>query len=354
MIVTIAIPLLFAFIFVEYLYSRQKKYRSLKAYVPIDTLSNLAAGITSRLTKPFMGFFSLGIYALCFQHLRLFDASELPQPVYVSLLVVYFFGVDACYYFFHRASHRVNVLWGLHIIHHQSEKFNLSVAFRQTAIGGFFTFFFYLPLAVLGLPPLMFAIFNALNLLYQFFIHTELVGKLGFLEIFMNTPSHHRVHHGKDKKYIDKNYAGVFIIWDKWFGTFQPEEERPNYGVTTPPPNFNPIAANVHFFQTLWEEGKSYSRVIDKIALWFLPPEAIKGGTKATPFSSGYHIRPAIPQSVTIIFTVVVFATLAMLFFYQQINLVVVFMIATALLLLTELPFTLVLNSKLRTGNGGT
>ena len=348
MIITIAIPLLFLFIFVEYLFSRRQKYRPLKAFVSIDTLSNLAAGITSRLTKPFMGFFSLGIYTLCFQHMRLFDASELPQPIYVCLLVVYFFGVDACYYFFHRASHRINFLWGLHIIHHQSEKFNLSVAFRQTAIGGFFTFVFYLPLAILGLPPLMFAIFNALNLLYQFFIHTELVNKLGFLEIFMNTPSHHRVHHGKNKKYIDKNYAGVFIIWDKWFGTFQPEEERPTYGVTTPPPSFNPIAANVHFFQILWKEGKRYSSFFDRIALWFLPPEAIKGGVEETRFSKGYRARLKIPTAVTVIFTMVVFSTLAMLFFYQKINLGVVFFVATALLLLTELPFTLLLNSKLK------
>ena len=128
----------------------------------------------------------------------------------------------------------------MHIVHHHSERLNLSVAFRRSAFSPLFTFVFELPLALLGLPLWWFVLLSAINIFYQFLIHTETIGKLGWLETFMNTPSHHRVHHGREPKYIDKNFASVFIIWDKLLGTFQAEEETPDYGVTTPPANFQP------------------------------------------------------------------------------------------------------------------
>ena len=346
MVVTLAIPILFLFIFVEYLFYRTPKMRKFNNYLPIDTLSNFATAIMSRLTKPFMVFFSIGIYTLVFQHLRLFDASEFPQELYIASLVVYFFAVDFCYYILHRVSHRVNFYWGLHIIHHHSEKYNLSVAIRQSALGGFFTFVFYLPLAVLGLPPVEFAIFNGLNLLYQFFIHTEAVRRLGFLEIFMNTPSHHRVHHGKNPKYIDKNYAGIFIIWDKWLGTFQEEEEKPDYGVTTPPPNFNPITANIHFFQILLREGKKCKTLFAKIALWFLPPEYLdKSISKEySPFTEGYNLKFKMPPIIKFIYATIIIITFTLLLFYNKMSEEIVYPLATILIIVTDLPFSLLVN----------
>jgi sterol desaturase/sphingolipid hydroxylase (fatty acid hydroxylase superfamily) len=134
--------------------------------------------------------------------------------------------VDLAYYFSHRYAHEINVLWAGHVVHHSSEEYNLAVALRQSSLHGLFSWIFYAPLAVLGMPWQLFVACNALNLVYQFWIHTRAVGKLGRVaEYILNTPSHHRVHHGVNPKYQDRNYAGVFITWDRLFGTFVVEEE---------------------------------------------------------------------------------------------------------------------------------
>jgi len=157
--------------------------------------------------------------------------------------VALFFLVDFAYYWAHRMSHEINLFWGGHVVHHQSEDYNLSVALRQSSFQVVWTFAFNLPLALLGFETLDFALMSALNTLYQFWIHTETINKLGFLEYFFNTPSHHRVHHGRDPKYIDKNHAGTLIIWDKMFGTFVPENdaEKPRYGIVKNLGTFNPL-----------------------------------------------------------------------------------------------------------------
>lgn len=344
MVVTYAIPVLFLFVFLEYLYC---KLRKRGRYLGIDTLANLCAGILSRLTIPFTKVISVGAYVLVYEHLRLFTVTDLPTPWIYVAMVFFFFAVDFCYYINHRISHRVNLLWGTHIVHHQSENFNFSVAFRQTAIGSIFTFVFDLPLALLGLSPWWFGLFNGLNLLYQFLIHTEAVGKLGFLEIFMNTPSHHRVHHGRDPKYIDKNYAGMFIIWDKWLGTFQPEEETPTYGVTTPPHNFNPVTANYHFYQILWREGKRRKRFIDKVALWFAPPEAVESKSSVprsnfrAVYERNFHLPHLLP--VSLFYTLVTVLTFIMLLFAESIE--PIHLVAVGLILMTDLPFRFVINN---------
>ena len=346
MVVTYAIPVLFLLVFLEYLFCKLTKRGR---YLGIDTLANLSAGILSRLTIPFTKFISVGAYIYVYEHFRLFTVSDLPTPWFYVALVIAFFAVDFFYYVHHRASHRINLLWGTHIVHHQSENFNFSVAFRQTAIGSIFTFVFDLPLALLGLSPWWFGLFHGLNLLYQFLVHTETVGKLGFLEIFMNTPSHHRVHHGRNPKYIDKNYAGMFIIWDKWLGTFQPEEETPTYGVTTPPHNFNPVTANYHFFQILWREGKKRERFIDKVALWFAPPEAVD--SRAQPRSNfrsvyerNYHLPHLLP--VSLFYTLVTVLTFCMLLFAERIE--PLHFVAVGLIVMTDLPFRLVINGLVR------
>ncbi len=346
MVVTYAIPVLFLFVFVEYVFC---KLRKRGRYLGIDTLANLSAGILSRLTIPFTKVLSVGAYVLIYENYRLFTVSDLPMPWFCVAMVFFFFAVDFCYYVNHRVSHRVNFLWGTHIVHHQSENFNFSVAFRQSALGSFFTFVFDLPLALLGLSPWWFGLFYGINLLYQFLIHTETVGKLGFWEIFMNTPSHHRVHHGRDPKYIDKNYAGVFIIWDKWLGTFQAEEETPTYGVTTPPQNFNPVTANYHFFQILWREGKKRRRFADKVALWVAPPEAVE--SQSVPqsnfravYARNFHLPHLLP--VSLFYVLVTLLTFAMLLFSENIE--PIYLVAVGLILMTDLPFRLVINSLVR------
>ena len=145
-----------------------------------------------------------------------------------------FLGVDCAYYWFHRIAHEYNAPWAGHVVHHSSEDYNLAVALRQGTFQGLFSWVFYLPLALLGFPPAWFAAMTSFDLLYQFWIHTRAIGKLGPLEWVLNTPSHHRVHHARNPKYLDKNYAGTLIIWDRMFGTFQAEEEEPVYGLTKP------------------------------------------------------------------------------------------------------------------------
>jgi len=186
--------------------------------------------------------------------------------------IILFFGVDFFYYWFHRKSHEINAIWATHIVHHQSEDYNLSTALRQAWFQTAFSWVFYLPLAFVGFSPQMFITIKGINLVYQFWIHTRLIGTMGFLEWFMNTPSHHRVHHGKNPKYLDKNYAAVFIIWDRMFGTFQKEEEEPVYGTTKTLESFNPIWTNFHYWVDLFKLASRCTNLKDKINVFIKPP----------------------------------------------------------------------------------
>jgi hypothetical protein len=172
---------------------------------------------------------------------------------------------DFAYYWAHRMSHEINLFWGGHVVHHQSEEYNLSVALRQSSFQVVWTFAFSLPIALLGFNTLDFALISALNTLYQFWIHTETINKMGWFEYIFNTPSHHRVHHGRNPKYIDKNHAGSLIIWDKLFCTFQAEEERPTYGITKPINSWNAVWANFSHYAEMAKEMKMITSWSDKI-----------------------------------------------------------------------------------------
>jgi len=156
------------------------------------------------------------------------------------------------------------------------------VALRQSWFGPLFSWVFYVPLAIAGFPPVMFLITHTLNTLYQFFIHTRLVGRLGPLEHFMNTPSHHRVHHGINPQYIDKNYAGVFIIWDRLLGTFEPEGVEPVYGLVKPLGSFSPLWANVHRWVEIASLSRQSRRLRDKLWAWLAPPGWSHDGSSRT------------------------------------------------------------------------
>ncbi|HEX8903815.1 MAG TPA: sterol desaturase family protein, partial [Longimicrobiaceae bacterium] len=195
--------------------------------------------------------------------------------------------VDLCYYWSHRLSHEINVLWAGHVVHHSSEEYNLAVALRQSSLHGLFTWVFYLPLALAGIPPLMYVTSYALNLLYQFWIHTRAVGRLNpVAEWVLNTPSHHRVHHGRNPKYLDRNHAGVLIVWDRLFGTFQVEEEEPVYGITKPLRSWNPLWANLHGFVEIVRDARRAGSWRDRLMYVFGPPgwrSAAEGGTQPPP-----------------------------------------------------------------------
>jgi alkylglycerol monooxygenase len=187
----------------------------------------------------------------------------------------------------------VNAFWAAHVVHHQSEEYNLAVALRQGAFQGAFSWVFYLPLALLGFPPLMFLTVSSIDTLYQFWIHTRAVGKLGPLEWILNTPSNHRVHHGRNPKYIDRNHAGIFIIWDRMFGTYRAEEEEPVYGITTPLKSWNPVWANLNNWADLFSKARRTRHFADKVRLFLKPPgwhpEDLGGYVDAPEVDPGYR-----------------------------------------------------------------
>ena len=180
---------------------------------------------------------------------------------------------DFCYYWHHRLGHERNVLWAAHSVHHQSEDYNLSTALRQTSTGFVFGWVFYLPMAVLGVPLLVFVTVATVNLLYQFWVHTRHVPKLGWVEWCFVTPSNHRAHHAQNALYMDRNYGGVFIIWDRLFGTFQEEDDAEPviFGVTTPLHSWNPLWANWQFYGQLLADAQRTERWRDKLRIWFMP-----------------------------------------------------------------------------------
>ena len=276
--IALSVPAFFILIGIELVWSFYKK---LDYYRLNDSISNLSQGIGQQLTGIFMKTALFFGYMYIYEHWRMFD---LPQTIWVWILL--FIGVDFFYYWFHRMSHQVNALWAAHIVHHQSEEYNLTVALRQSWFQGWFSWVFYLPLAFLGFEPLMFLTLSAFNTLYQFWIHTRLIKNMGPLEYILNTPSHHRVHHGSNPKYIDKNHAGTLIIWDRLFGTFQKEEEEVYYGITTPLASWNPLWANVHYWDELWNTASKSPRWVDKINVFIKPPgwfPAHLGGFKGAP-----------------------------------------------------------------------
>ncbi|MGC9492928.1 sterol desaturase family protein [Vibrio genomosp. F10] len=181
---------------------------------------------------------------------------------------------DFFYYWFHRASHRIRWMWAAHVVHHSSERMNFSTAFRQSLMYPFAgMWLFWLPLVVIGFEPSWVIFVVLLNLGLQFFVHTQWVRTLGFLEYVFNTPSHHRVHHGVNAQYIDKNYAGVLIVWDKLFGSFEPERDPVRYGISKPIKSFNPWTVTFTEWRNMFADGFSSSKTLrQKMKVFYSPP----------------------------------------------------------------------------------
>ena len=262
--VVLSIPLYFVLIGIEVLIDRfQKK----NIYRLNDAVTNISCGVTQQLTGIFFKVLGVGVYQLVYENFAIFTIPS--NWVTIIILAIL---ADFCYYWAHRMSHQINLFWGGHVVHHQSEDYNLSVALRQSTFQVVWTFVFYLPLALIGFNTLDYVLILGLNLIYQFWIHTETIGKMGWFEYIFNTPSHHRVHHGRNPKYIDKNHAGVLIIWDRIFGTFQIEEERPTYGITTPTNSWNPVWVNFNHYIQMWNTMKTISHFSDKVRFTFNKP----------------------------------------------------------------------------------
>lgn len=243
--IALAIPVFFLLIGLELLL---QKLRQTQYYRFNDAITNISCGIGQQVLGAFLKTLLLMAYIYLYEQARFMVMDHTQWWTWVLL----FIGVDFFYYWFHRYAHEISIMWGGHIVHHQSEDYNLSVALRQGAFQALFSWVFYLPLAFFGFHPVQFVVVNQFQTLYQFWIHTEAINRMPrWFEYIFNTPSHHRVHHGVNPKYIDKNHGGTLIIWDRMFGTFQSEEEPVVYGVTKPVATWNPVWANFDYFRDI-------------------------------------------------------------------------------------------------------
>lgn len=268
-----AIPFFVGFILLEVVVSAWQKR---KLYEARDAFSSIAMGLGNVIT----GLVSKAIVFGAFTIVHQWAVFDLGYQWWVWILA--FFGDDISYYWFHRTSHNVRFFWASHVIHHSSRFYNLSTALRQTWTGNFTgTFIFWLWMPLLGFEPLMIVFLQSISLLYQFWIHTEVIDRLpNWYEAVFNTPSHHRVHHSSDLKYLDKNHAGILIIWDKLFRTFQQEEERPTYGLTRNINTFNPLIIATHEWRDMIKDVWRYPRYAGNYL--FGPPGWSHDGSRKT------------------------------------------------------------------------
>ena len=234
-----------------------------------DVISSLSSGISNTIRDGIKFTFAIITYSWLVDHITIYKL----EPVWLAVVIA-FIVEDFSGYWVHRLNHRVNVLWNRHYIHHSSEDFNLSCALRQSISNTLkFSAIFMVPAGLLGVPAYIFAILGPIHLYMQLWYHTQMINKLGFLEYIIVTPSHHRVHHAINAEYIDKNYSQILIIWDKLFGTFQPEidDVKPVYGTLKQAQTWNPVIINFKHMWQLVKDAWRTERIIDKLRIWFMP-----------------------------------------------------------------------------------
>jgi len=266
-IIVLATPVFLLLIALEWTIARR---RGRAAYRLNDALSSIGLGVLSQVVGLFAAVLTLGIYTTVHSHAAVLRLSPSSPWVWVAGLVAY----DFLYYWHHRAGHRVALFWAAHVVHHQSEDYNLSTALRQTSSGWIAGWIFYLPMAVAGFPPLVFAIVALIDLLYQFWVHTEQIGRLGWFDRWFCAPSNHRVHHAVNDRYLDRNYGGIFLVWDRLFGTYAAEDDAEPcvYGTRGPLRSWNPLRANVQVYAELGRDSWRTARWKDKLGVWWRPP----------------------------------------------------------------------------------
>jgi sterol desaturase/sphingolipid hydroxylase (fatty acid hydroxylase superfamily) len=242
-----------------------EKIKGTNYYRLNDSINSLTAGVLSRMTGIVKQLFPLTIYVMAYEQLALF---QLMPSWWVWVIAFVFY--DFCYYWNHRLGHEMNILWAAHVVHHSSEEYNLTTALRQSG-SSLFSWIFYLPMAILGFDPIVLITVGSFNLIYQFWVHSRHIPKLGYYEWIFVTPSNHRAHHAQNLLYLDRNYGGVFIIWDRLFGTFQEEldSEKPIYGIRKALQSWNPLWANVHVYSQLFKDCWHAKRWQDKLLIWF-------------------------------------------------------------------------------------
>lgn len=292
-----AIPGFFLLIALELIL---EKVRGTQYYRVNDAITSLNLGVLSRISGVLQAFIPFVLYVGIYDALKII---ELPDHwlVWVVAFVLY----DFTYYWVHRFGHEMNIMWAAHVVHHSSEEYNLTTALRQTSTS-FLSTLFYIPMAVLGFDPIMLLTVGSLNLIYQFWVHTRHIGKLGWFEWVFITPSNHRVHHAQNPVYIDKNYGGVFILWDRFFGTYQEEldEEPVVFGITGAVSSWNPFWANIQVYKQLCVDAYLTRNWWHKVTIWFRrtgwrPPDvAARFPTRKAALSEFRKFDVIIPNSI--------------------------------------------------------
>lgn len=241
-----------------------------KTYRLHDAITSMNIGSLSEIVRTLARLISIGIYGVVVEKVGAFT-FDVKSPL---VWILAFFMYDFFYYWAHRTGHEVNLIWGAHAVHHNSEDFNLATALRQSSTNQIFYWLFYLPMALLGIPVMVFGITVLISLVYQFWVHTRLVPKLGWFDRYFSSPSNHRVHHGKNDYCIDRNYGATLIIWDRMFGTYAAErdDEPVIYGTITPLESWNPLWANLNIYAELGKNLRQTSGWKNKLMLIFGPP----------------------------------------------------------------------------------
>ncbi len=280
--ILLAVPFFFLLMGIEW-YLGYRKNKQL--YRLNDSINNLVIGIGSQVFNVAFKVLLLGMYVLLYDYIAIF---KIPATWWSFLLALVLF--DFLFYWAHRWGHEMNIFWGAHSVHHQSEEYNLSVALRQSWFHNLIAFPIFLPIPFLGFDPVTFGAAAAVQTLYQFWIHTRVVDKMHpWIEYWLNTPSHHRVHHAINPKFLDKNHAGMFMIWDRMFGTFKAEDDTEiYYGITTQLKSWNPAWANLHYYVEMMQNAKRMVWM-DKLKLIFAKPGWLPD------YLGGQHV----PQNLT-------------------------------------------------------
>jgi sterol desaturase/sphingolipid hydroxylase (fatty acid hydroxylase superfamily) len=266
-IIVLATPVFLALIALEFALGVARGRNTYRLH---DALASIGLGIMSRLVDVFTALWTLGLYSAVSDALAPWRwPLDSPWTWFVALLFY-----DLCYYWHHRCGHTVALLWAAHVVHHQSEDYNLSTALRQSSSGWLLGWAFYLPMALAGVPPLVFGVVALIDLLYQYWVHTQQIGRLGWFDRWFCAPSNHRVHHAVNERYLDRNYGGILIVWDRLFGTFQPEDDAEPcvYGTRSPLRSFDPLWANLHTYAELLRDARATRRWRDKLRVFVAHP----------------------------------------------------------------------------------
>jgi alkylglycerol monooxygenase len=266
-IIVLATPVFLLLIAIEFAWGWLRKRNT---YRLNDAINSIGLGMLSQISAVFTRVFRIGIYAAAYGSVAMWHNEAFWTAWYGWLAALLFY--DFCYYWLHRAGHESAIFWAAHVVHHQSQDYNLSTALRQTSSGALLGWIFYLPMAVAGVPPLVFGVVTLVDLLYQFWVHTEHVPKLGWFDRWFCSPSNHRVHHAVNDGYVDRNYGGILIIWDRLFGSFREEDEQCIYGTRSPLNSWDPFWSNVEVYWSLAKDSWHARHWPDKLRVWFKPP----------------------------------------------------------------------------------